>query len=169
MPKLVSDVLSHWQHPFASLNLSSDEFYKAVEEEVRKKEIEGIRIFRENLYQSGLLSAKREYLAIAYKEYVLHVCAAPFGPDFFVSTWLSETTSVVREILLRIPVINWFVARARTNKTYYQADTEQMVKGCIHSAVRKAIDKITEEKGVRGLSDLEKQSSSMSFQKGLPG
>jgi len=82
------EVISHWHHSFEDFNTSAVEFYGAVEETLRQKEAPSVTTSRVDWHESGLFSAKREYLRISYGRFSFDLCAAPFGKDFFFSWWL---------------------------------------------------------------------------------
>ncbi len=67
-------------------SISTDDFYRAIEEELAAKEIPDLTITRELFAEGGLLSSKREYLRMRRESYVFDICAAPFGTSFFFST-----------------------------------------------------------------------------------
>lgn len=83
-------VISHWHHPIASFQTSSLEFYAAVEQTLRPHAIPNLSTSRVDWKEEGVLSAKREYLRIRRGKLAFDVCAAPFGADFFFSSWLTE-------------------------------------------------------------------------------
>jgi hypothetical protein len=90
--KLASDssVISHWHHPIENFQTSPLEFYAAVEEALRPREIPDISTSRVDWKEGGVLSARREYLRVQRGKLVFDVCAAPFGTGFFFSSWLTE-------------------------------------------------------------------------------
>jgi hypothetical protein len=144
-----------WQHSFDNLKFSADEFYQAVEVAVKKREIPDVRFSRVNYSEGNLLSANREYLHVVWHEHVYDVCAAPFGTSFFVSSWYVENPSVTKKLLGKIKGLEQAVG----SKTYYQADTEAMFKGAFKAGLMEAIDEMTNAKGARALSELERQFS----------
>ena len=144
-------VLSRWQHPFADFDFSAQEFYSKVQETLTQAKIRGVEYSRITFSQGGMLSSSREYLRIKRNEFVVYVCAAPFGTGFFVSTWLVERPGALKTLLRRVPILRALV----DSKTYYQADTESMYKGSVQNAVRKVIEEITSSKGIRGITELE--------------
>lgn len=82
------EVISHWHHSVENFTTSAMEFYKSVEESLKAKEAPNVRIERIDWSESGILSAKREYLRISYGRFSFDLCAAPFGKDYFFSWWL---------------------------------------------------------------------------------
>lgn len=92
-------VLAHWSSLVENMEASSQEFYKAVEQAVEKRKIPNIKITRELWSESGVLSAKREYLRVTRGRYLFDICAAPFGTGFFFSSWFAE----------KVPSLLWAV------------------------------------------------------------
>lgn len=83
-------VLAHWSSLVENMEASSQEFYTAVEKAVQQRQIPEIKITRELWSESGILSAKREYLRVTRGKYLFDICAAPFGTGFFFSSWFAE-------------------------------------------------------------------------------
>lgn len=79
------DVLSHWYSPIGSFNISTKEFYAAVEEELKRRQVPGMDITCVDFSEGGLLSANREYLRLQRERFVFDVCASPFGTSYFFS------------------------------------------------------------------------------------
>ena len=83
-------VVSHWHALIDGFNTSSLEFYKAVEEAVRAREVPEVSFGRVEFKEGGFASAKREYLRIERGNVAFDICAAPYGNSFFFSWWLSK-------------------------------------------------------------------------------
>ena len=147
---------SHWEHSFNNLQFSSMEFYKLVEDSIRKHEIPSVTFSRVTHFQAGIFSSKREYLRVSRDEYIFDICAAPFGKDFFVSWWLGES---LRSVLARIPFINTLIGKNSKIKSFYQQDTEAMFRASVTQGLMEAIDGMTTLKGIRALSEMERQST----------
>ncbi len=79
---------ARWSHLFRKSRFSPLEYYAAVEEVMARKRIPELRMGRVTWKERGLFSARREYLRIERGRYVYDICAAPFGVDFFFSSWL---------------------------------------------------------------------------------
>jgi hypothetical protein len=92
MTKLASDsnVISHWHHPIENFQTSSMEFYAAVEQALKPRQIPNISTSRVDWKEGGLLSSRREYLRVQRGKLAFDVCAAPFGTGFFFSSWLTD-------------------------------------------------------------------------------
>ena len=82
-----AEVISHWHHSVENFNTSTLDFHRAIESTLADKEAP-IRPERIDYHESGVLSAKREYLRLSYGRYSFDISAVPFGKDFFFSWWL---------------------------------------------------------------------------------
>lgn len=89
MPR-VGEVVSHWHHSVENFNTSTLEFYASVEQALSEKGAQSVFTSRLDWNESGLFSAKREYLRITFGRFSFDICAAPFGKDFFFSWWLTK-------------------------------------------------------------------------------
>ena len=83
-------VLSHWHHPIENFQTSAMEFYAAVEQALKPREIPNYSITRIDWREGGVLTARREYLRIQRGKLAFDLCAAPFGTGYFFSWWLAE-------------------------------------------------------------------------------
>jgi hypothetical protein len=81
------DALSHWHFSVEDFNTSTLDFFAAIETTLLGK-LAPVRPDRIDYHESGVLSAKREYLRVSYGRYSFDIGAAPFGKDFFFSWWL---------------------------------------------------------------------------------
>jgi len=61
------EVLDHWYAPVFGFNASTQEFYRAIEAELKSRQVPGLEISRVEYSEGGLLSQKREYLRL-YRE-----------------------------------------------------------------------------------------------------
>lgn len=86
------EVISHWHQSVEGLSTSTLDYYAAVEKALRDKEVPELHIERITASESGILSAKREYLRVRYGRLSFDICGAPFGKNFFFSWWLVKRT-----------------------------------------------------------------------------
>lgn len=157
------EILDHWHQHFYNLQLSSKEFYDLVEQQIKDQSLPKVKLSRVTLSEAGLFSSNREYLRIQRDQYTFDICAAPFGKEFFISWWLVENSGSLQLLLTRLPFIGRFFIKQTNRKTYYQIDTETMFMESIHSILLQLIDSITEQKGLRSLSETQRQIT-----KGMP-
>ncbi len=86
MPK-PAEVISHWHHSVENFNASALQFFQEIEATLVAKTAP-TRSERVDYHESGVLSAKREYLRVSYGRYSFDIAAFPFGQDFYFSWWL---------------------------------------------------------------------------------
>jgi hypothetical protein len=155
-----TSIMSHWHKMFAGMQLSSNEFYNAIDKELAQHSLKDVKTERVNLAEGGVLSAKREYLQIRRKEHVYHICAAPYGNGFFVSSWHGYVESGFWATLAALPFIGFWVrlfSATMKPMTYYKIDTGLMFQSVAHGSVLAALDEVTTAKGIRQLSDEERK------------
>jgi len=160
MAKQVSLILSHWHRLFEGFQESPQQIYSLLQEAIDRRKMEDIKISRITYKESGLLSAKREYFRVRRKDHIFDICAAPFGASFFVSWWLgTKWTLSWRQILLLffLPPIGIMSVLSSRRETYYTLDTALMFQDSVHSAVLEVMDEVTEGKGIRAMSELERK------------
>lgn len=61
------------------------------------------------------------------------------------------------DVILMLPLIGPLYERFFRPITYYRIDTAQMFQKTVEKAVMEVIDGITNEKGIRALSELERK------------
>lgn len=152
-----TNIISHWSHRAEGLQISSDDFYRLVKIIVDAEKVEKIKLERVNFSEGGLFSAKREYLQIRRGGDIYHVCAAPFGQGFFVSSWLGTIESGFWAWIAMWPIIGPLVHRFLRPLTYYKIDTAMMFHSITQGAVAKALDDMLKTKGLRALTETEKK------------
>ena len=151
----ISEVLSRWSTLIPFFNMSSSEFYDTLEKILERHEMPNINMGLVKRKEGGILSSNRQYYRVMNKDLVFDICAAPYGKDFFISSWLYETEGTMRQIFKNTRFGNFLQARA-AKRTLYQADAESMFRTCVHQCVLEAVDAMTEGKGKR-LTELERQ------------
>ena len=104
-----------------------------------------------------MFSSKRRYIRVKWKEYQYDICAAPFGNGFFISWWLLYKNSIGKWLISKIPFVGGWLARILYPITYYKVDTASMFMTYAQSSVLKVLDDITNNKGVRALTESERK------------
>jgi len=79
---------AHWHRFFENISISPQDFYKNFDTEIAVRKVPGITAARVEKLEGGPLSAKRIYLELQRDWMTYHICAAPFGTGFFVSSRL---------------------------------------------------------------------------------
>src|ERR1051325_5587696 len=80
-----ADVLSHWYTAVPKFTAATQDFYAAVENQLKEQQVPGLEISRVEFSEGGLLSDKRAYMRMTRERLVFDICAAPFGTNYFYS------------------------------------------------------------------------------------
>lgn len=148
---------SNWNTLIDNFDFSTKEFYYLLNAELKGQGVDKIKIETTILSEGGMLSSKREYLRLSWKEYQYDICGAPFGKGFFVSWWLLMKQSPAEMLVSKIPFLGVWLSRKFYPITYYKMDTASMFMTYAHQAVMNVIDQITKDKGVRALTENERK------------
>jgi hypothetical protein len=94
--KKKGDVIDHWYSLVPGFNMSTKEFYEAVEKELNDRKVPGLEMFHVDFAEGGIMSNKREYLRMTRERLLFDICAAPFGTAFFFSCRFAEIPAVIQ-------------------------------------------------------------------------
>ncbi len=147
---------SRWQHLF-NTPFSSQEFYQLVEDALKNRKIPNMDIQRVTKAEISYFLVQREYLQITRREQRFLICAAPFADTFFVSWWFGSVVNFIQDFVARIPRVGPYLVLAMFSKTYFQHDTDDMFAAMVKQAVNEAIDHMSSAKGLRPLTEAERQ------------
>lgn len=162
-------VLSHWNTRVDGMQQSSNEFYSEVERVLATQRVDKLKTERVNLSEGGIFSGKREYLQVTRGDQVFHVCAAPFGTGFFISSWLGVKESGFFAWLVSIPILGALVERFLKPLTYYKIDTTLMFQSVTQSSILEVVDAVTKSQGLRSLTEAERKPVMRDFFSQLSG
>jgi uncharacterized membrane protein (UPF0136 family) len=102
-----TDVISNWSTLIENLETSPLGFFGSVEAGIQKRCIPVTQTSRVDHYESGMFSAKREYMRVTRDKLIFDICASPYGTGFFVSWWLGSPT--VQPLAVIGIIIGYFV------------------------------------------------------------
>lgn len=148
---------SNWNTLIDDFNFSTNDFYKLLREELNKTKVEGLSIEIVHHKEGNALSIKRRYLRVSWKDYDYDICGFPFGKGFFISWWLLYKNSLGMLLISKIPFIGDWLTKKLFPITYYKIDTASIFMTYAQSAVLKVIDTITNDKGIRALTENERK------------
>ena len=146
-------VTEHKYQLFELTQLSALDFYKTVEGVLDGMQIPELKHSRITYGEGGMLSARREYLRVLYQGLGYTICGAPYGTSFFISWREDEPGRTGQSIASNIPYVGRLLARF-FEKTRYREDTELMYRETVQGVMKRMIDAIGKEGGVRGLTEL---------------
>lgn len=135
--------------------ISAKELFEKIKEEITERHLP-VTMEIKSILEDGILSSKREFLHIAYKDYVIDITCGFFGDGSYVG-WhsalkgRSRAGMVVRRWMLRHPLLS-----ANPNigfESFHRVDT----KGSLDSLVRKIymeeVQSYSEINGIRPIFD----------------
>lgn len=155
--KLLKNYHSKWNTLLDNFNYSPKEFYEKLKVELKSHGIENIEIKEKYLREGGSFSDSRLYLRATWKDYQYDICGCKFGNGFFISWWLLYKDSFGKLFVSKIPIVGVWLAEKLFPVTYYSVDTASMFMSYAQASVLKVIDDITNDKGVRELSEAQKK------------
>ncbi len=146
MERIGIDVLiAYWNTTLDGVRLQPSVFYKMVENEIAGREIPNLSITRVFLRESGLFSARREYLRVRHKKLIFDICGFPAADSFSVSWWLGAVEKTVGNLFFEIPLVGEFLEERLAPVTYFEIDAEAMLQRAIHSSVLRVVDELTDQ------------------------
>lgn len=83
-------VLSNWHNLFEGFSTSTQDFYRAVEDAIARRNLPEVETSRVLFSEGGIGSARREYLRAQRKRIAFDICSAPYGNGHFFSWWLAR-------------------------------------------------------------------------------
>lgn len=153
--KTLKEYHSRWNTLINDFEFSSQEFYTMLREELKSHGVTDITIETKRFSEGAMLSGKRLYLKVKWRDYQYFICGAPFGNGFFVSWWLFYRNPILKIIISKLPFIGGWLARKLYPVTFYKIDTASMFMTYAHQSVLTIIERITKDKGTRALTELE--------------
>lgn len=88
-------VHAHWYVPLLSFKSNTEQFYKALEEDLRLREVPDLALDRIKFHEGGWLSPNRAYLRLRRQKEVLEICSSSFGTGW----WFSLRAATLPRIL----------------------------------------------------------------------
>lgn len=148
---------SSWNTLIDDFKFSTKDFYGLLEKELKSNGISGVKISTVSLKEGSVLSSKRLYLRMEWRDFQYDICGAPFGKGFFISWWLLYKNSIAQVVVSKVPFLGSWLVKKLYPETYYKIDTASMFMTYAQSSVLKVIDEITKDKGIRSLSEVERK------------
>ncbi len=155
--KRVKESHSNWNTLLDNFSYSAEDFYELLKKELSSRGIHNFHMSIKKLDQDSLGLSRRKYLKISRKDYEFYICAAPYGRGFFVSWHLIYDDSGLKVFISKIPFIGTWLVNRFFHTTFYYRDTASMFMTYTHQSVLSVINQITNEKGVRDLSEDERK------------
>jgi len=103
------EVLDHFYIPLDQFNVSSKEFYEAVQKALLERKVPGLDVASVHFHETSILSAKRTYLRLTRGQLVFDICAAPFGRYFFFSCRFCAVPITIHPVEVFLALLGLFV------------------------------------------------------------
>lgn len=88
---------------------------------------------------------------------ILFALVASIVGFFLVMHLLVHADILDGDLAVAIPAVGWVYEKVFAPPTYYKLDTAQMFADAVHGAVLEAFEQVTQGKGVRALTELERK------------
>lgn len=88
-------ILAHWYVPLLDFQSDATEFYRSVEDDLKKREVPQLAAERVEFKEAGWLSSNHEYLRLRRERVVFDICSAKFGTGW----WFSLRAAVLPRVL----------------------------------------------------------------------
>lgn len=155
--ELLKNYHSNWNTLIDNFDYSPKEFYAKLKIELESHGVKNIHIVEKFIKEGGVMSHSRIYLRATWKDYQYDICGCKFGNSFFISWWLFYKDTIGKIIVSKIPFVGRWIAEKLYPVTYYRIDTASIFMSYAQASVLKVIDDITNDKGVRALSEAERK------------
>ncbi len=157
LKKGIPTLNANWNTLLDNFEYSTQDFYKLLTVELESHGIKKIKIEEKYISIGNAISVKRLYLRVKWKNYTYDCCLAPYGNGTFVSWWMFTEKTGMELLLSKIPFVGNYLVKAFFPVTYYSMDTASMFRTYAQASVLKVIDEITNDKGVRALTEAERK------------
>lgn len=141
---------------FERYPVSPLELYQAIEDVLTRHPIIGIQISRVSRLEWHLLSTRRTFLLLRFRDAVCFISAVPIGTGLLVSWRYAAMPSRLSMILFEIPYFGFIIERLISPPTFYRTDIyealEQAIRGCVVEATHALANR-----GVRPLTQAERR------------
>jgi hypothetical protein len=131
-------------------------FYDAVEAVIAQRHIIGIEISRIMRREWHLLSDRRIYLMVRFRDAVCFIGALPLGTSFLVSWRYSALPDKIFLILFQIPFVGAAAEKILSPPTFYRTDVYYAFEQIIRSTVLETTNLLIAQ-GVRPLTENEQR------------
>ena len=132
------------------------EFYEAVEEVFRQRQIIGTEISRITRREWHLLSMRRVYLLLRFRDAVCIIGALPIGTSFLVSWRYTAMPGKLFLILFQIPMVGACAERLLAPPTFYRTDIYYAFEQIVRSTILETTNLLAHQ-GVRPLAENEQR------------
>lgn len=132
------------------------ELYGVIEAAFEARQINGVELSRVSRLEWHLLSSRRVYLHVRFRDAVCFIGAIPMGNGLLVSWRYSIWPGRIWMVLFQIPLLGILAERTFLHPTFHRTDVYFAFEQAIQRCVAEATDTLA-HRGVRPLADNEQQ------------
>jgi hypothetical protein len=136
---------------FERYPVSPMELYAVIEQVLQRRQIIGVQVSRVSRLEWHILSARRIYLLIRFRDAVCFIGAVPVGNGLLVTWRYAEMPSRIALVLFEVPYFGTPIERLLAPDTFYRTDLYQAFEQAIRAAVAEATNLLA-GRGVRPLT-----------------
>lgn len=128
--------------------ISAQELFQRIRSEIEDRKLP-VKAEIKSMYENGIMSAKREYLRISYRDNGYDITSGFFGNGSYVAWhfFLKDPTP-----FNRIPVLNSLRGKDANMQSFARADSAASFQTIIKSILQAEIDAFAETKGIRPIA-----------------
>lgn len=130
------------------------ELYQLIEEVFMARQIVGVHLSRVTRLEWHLLSPRRIYLLIRFRDAVCFIGGVPLGTGLLVSWRYTAAPGRVWMVLFQIPFLGSLAERTFSAPTFYRTDLYLALEQAIRETVVEATNILT-QRGIRPLTPNE--------------
>lgn len=120
------------------------QFYQAIEDAFRRRQIAGAQILRVTRREWHLLSGRRIYVLIRFRKAACFIGAVPLGTGVLISWRYAEMPYKFWLILFQMPFLGVIAERLLMPPTFYRADIHRAFEQAVRTIVLEATRLIAE-------------------------
>ena len=132
------------------------EFYGVIEQSFFQRQVIGASVSRVARLEWHLLSARRIYLLIQFRDAVCFIGAVPLGTGFLVSWRYTAMPSKALIILFQVPFLGVVAEKLLRPPTFYRADVYHAFEQMVRRVVLEATNLLANQ-GIRPLAENERR------------
>jgi hypothetical protein len=132
-------------------------FYDAVEEVLAHRQIVGVEISRISRLEWHLLSARRTYLLVRFRNAVCLIGALPLGTSFLVSWRYTAIPGRTLLILFQVPFLGAAAEKLLKPPTFYRTDVYYAFERAVRSTLLETTNLLAEQQAARPLAENERR------------
>lgn len=144
------------QFYFENYPVSPLELYTLIEEVILARQIVGVELSRVTRLEWHLLSPRRIYLLIRFRDAVCFIGGVRLGTGLLVSRRYSAAPGTILRLLFQLPFAGVLIEKIVSPATFHRTDIYYALEQAIRGSVLEATDRLA-QRGIRQLMGNEQR------------